>query len=140
MGRQKGTQVYMGRVEAAFRLGYPLTIREVSLWAGCDYATARNLILELEAIEKVTRFSVPNETYTLFIKVHVPATRNGMGLCLIASRNHERYTGHDNFNLGANYVECRDCGKHAHVGSESTYPLLVHTSEKVIESIRPQDF
>jgi hypothetical protein len=147
MARPKGTQKFMGKVKAALRLGFPLTVREVAKWAGCDRSTAGNLLLELEGQGKAMHYKPRNAPYLLWLAVTTPAMRNDTGLMLIAKRFHTDRTTHQHVTMGANFVECMECGKHAHTGSDLERPLVWHGSEHrsgsefhAVRCIRPQDF
>lgn len=140
MGRQKGSQKYLGRVEAALRLGYPLTVREIAKWAGCDKTTAQNLLHELSGQGKVGVFDVRNQPYQLWVEITGPAETKPEGLCLIARKFHAGRTGHEDIAVGSNFVECRECGAHAHVGSDRYNPMVQHGRIGPVTYNRPQDF
>ena len=133
----------MGRVKAALALGWPLTVREVARWADCDPSTARGLLNELSGRGEAVRVELSNEQYNLWSAVTAPAIANPQGLMLIAKRFHQATScpTADVF-YGANFVECPECGKHAHVGSDLMKPLIAHrgASASISYSLRPQDF
>lgn len=147
MARPKGTAPNMGQVYAATQLGFPLTVREIAAWAKCDSATARNLLLELQGQGRVMRWRPRNEQYDLWLATTMPANHNETGLMLIAMRMHKRLHPDCDVVMGANFVECLTCGRHAHfTGTDPERPLLLHSSEHrsgkqlpVRRTIRPQD-
>jgi hypothetical protein len=52
---------------------------------------------------------------------------------------HRQRTGHKNFFVGMNFINCEDCGRHAHIGGPSG--LIAHDPDYIdIEHITPKEF
>ena len=144
------TERIAGAVEAVLSFGQPLTIKEIQLWVNAVRpGDVQGHLLRLEQRGQATRFKAKNLEDDLWIATVLDPRRTGIQvLVLIAKKNHSRETGHRDVWYGANYVECTDCGKHAHVGADYERPLVCHGSEhrsgtqETYEHrlMRPQDF
>lgn len=52
---------------------------------------------------------------------------------------HNMTTGHVRMFIGANFIECEECGKHAHIPRDGI--LILHNADySIYESIAPTDF
>lgn len=136
---------YTERIKQALQLGYPLTVREVARFvdmAGVAYSTIQSNLVELEGKGKACRYRPRNFTVELWAGTTGPAENNQRGLMFLAKKFHQATTGHDDVMVGMNFIECMECGKHAHINPSSLeYPLTQHDSERFsFKGLRPQDF
>ena len=128
---------------------YPLTAKELSFLGGVTVAYIIETLDILIADNRVFLYFIDadKEAYPpVFALVKTPQDSRLEAwnrLLLIAKRNHLELTdcSPESVVTGMNFVECRQCGKHAHIGRlEDNYPLVQHGAGREYKAIRPMDF
>ena len=126
---------------------YPLTAKELSFITGVTEGYTVETLDTLIAQNKVFLYFIDREAYPpVYALVKAPRDdrlKAWERLLLIAKRNHQELVGcsPESVVMGMNFVECLQCGKHAHIGRlEDNYPLIQHDRGKTYKAIRPMDF
>lgn len=134
-----------GRIESLLNMGFPVTAQEAARWAVCTTNEATILLNQQaekgQAVE-YGQLGKGGERLKLWVAVTHPALRNSIGLFIIAQRHHRDTTMCHNVMIGGNFIECLDCGKHAHLHEgDLLYPLVLHGHNYwKTKRIRPIDF
>ena len=129
-----------GRIETYLGMGYPLTVRELGRLCDATGEAVTAVLSRLEKTGHATHYLPPNTVSDLWIATQF-TDRMPTAVLVAAKIGHQRTTGHQEVFLGANFVECMTCGKHAHVVPSYEKPLLVHgRTGSLYHPTRPEDF